>query len=189
MENERMEANRAGMLPVVLDTAGVAELLGLSPRTVLLMARDGRLPARRVPGGRKYQFLTDEILDALAPDGSVRPNLAAPHSPIPSQRPPDDADPCDIWGAAPAPRGPGWALDCLRHWLSLAGDAGLEVSCITPPSPESRGPRVGVVSVDGLTYRVLAGPRKRIRLVDDDGDMRWELVDSVWVEPVADQDE
>jgi hypothetical protein len=39
------------------------------------------------------------------------------------------------------------------------------------------------VAVDDLTYRVLAGPRKRIRLVDDDGDARWHLIDAVWVEP------
>ena len=60
-----MQRGGAEGLAPVLDTAGVAELLGLSRQSVLLMVRDGRLPARRVPGARKYQFITEEVLAAL----------------------------------------------------------------------------------------------------------------------------
>jgi hypothetical protein len=42
------------------------------------------------------------------------------------------------------------------------------------------------VAVDGLFYRVLVAPRKRARVVDDDGVDRWTLIDAVWVEPAAD---
>ena len=43
----------------------VAELLHLSARTVFNMTRDGRLPARRLPGTRKYLYVRQEILDLL----------------------------------------------------------------------------------------------------------------------------
>jgi hypothetical protein len=187
-EAGRLNLIRDGGLPPVLDTAGVAGLLGLNPRTVLLMARDGRLPGRRVPGGRKYQFLTDEVLAALALDGHGCSGAPRSRASAASPAAPAELDPCDVWGALTAPRGARWAVTCLDHWMSLAEDAGLAVVCITEPSADSRGPCIGVVTVDGLTYRVLAGPRKRIRLVDDDGEMRWELVDSVWVEPVTSDD-
>ena len=51
--------------PPILTTAQVAELLGLSTRTVMNMAADGRLPARRLPGARKYQFFHKEIIEVL----------------------------------------------------------------------------------------------------------------------------
>jgi excisionase family DNA binding protein len=184
-----MDRIRDGTLPPVLDTNGVADLLGLNPRTVLLMARDGRLPGRRVPGGRKYQFLTDEVLAALAVDGQSDAMASTPRASVATPEPPTDLEPCDIWGVAPAPRGPGWALSCLRHWVSLAEDSGLAVVCVTAPSSDGQGPFVGIVAVDDIAYRVLAAPRKRIRVIDDDGEMRWQLVDSVWVDPVTQPDE
>ncbi|MCP3911197.1 MAG: helix-turn-helix domain-containing protein [Actinomycetia bacterium] len=52
--------------PPMLNTAQVAELLDLNPRTVLAMAGDGRLPASRLPGGRKFHFLLEDILSTLA---------------------------------------------------------------------------------------------------------------------------
>jgi hypothetical protein len=186
---EEVSAIYDGVLPPVLDTAGVAALLGLNPRTVLVMARDGRLPGRRLPGGRKYQFLTHEVLSALALDGHGDSRSSPSGSTELGPPPHADVDPCDLWGPAPARRGVGWATECLSHWMALAEAAGLAVVCITTPSPESRGPFVGVVAVDGLTYRVVAGPRKRVRVVDDDGDLRWDLVDSVWVEPATRPDE
>lgn len=42
----------------------------------------------------------------------------------------------------------------------------------------------GWVDVDGLCYEVLVGPRQRTRYVDDEGEVRWGLIDSVWVEPI-----
>ncbi len=52
--------------PPMLNTAQVAELLDLNPRTVLAMAGDGRLPASRLPGGRKFHFLLEDVLSTLA---------------------------------------------------------------------------------------------------------------------------
>ena len=43
----------------------VAELLHVSARTVFNMTRDGRLPARRLPGTRKYLYVRQEIIDLV----------------------------------------------------------------------------------------------------------------------------
>ena len=43
----------------------VAELLHVSERTVFNMTRDGRLPARRLPGTRKYLYVRKEIIDLV----------------------------------------------------------------------------------------------------------------------------
>src|ERR1700747_1021785 len=46
----------------VLTTAQVAKLLDLNPQTVQQMAKDGRLPAHRLPGARKYLCFLDDVL-------------------------------------------------------------------------------------------------------------------------------
>ena len=51
--------------PPILTTAQVAELLDLNSRTVLNMAGDGRLPASRLPGSRKFHFVLDDIIETL----------------------------------------------------------------------------------------------------------------------------
>ena len=51
--------------PPILNTAQVAELLDLNSRTVLNMAGDGRLPASRLPGSRKFHFLLEDIITTL----------------------------------------------------------------------------------------------------------------------------
>lgn len=51
--------------PPVLDAAMVAELLGMNIDTVRRLSRDGVLPSHRVPGGRSFKYLKDEILDWL----------------------------------------------------------------------------------------------------------------------------
>lgn len=51
--------------PPMLNTAQVAELLDLNPRTVLNMAADGRLPASRLPGSRKFHFLLEDVIKTL----------------------------------------------------------------------------------------------------------------------------
>lgn len=51
--------------PPVLDAAMVSELLGLNIDTVRRLSRDGVLPSHRLPGGRTFRYLKDEILDWL----------------------------------------------------------------------------------------------------------------------------
>ena len=49
----------------ILTTAQVATLLDLNPQTVQQMAKDGRLPAHRLPGARKYLFFQQDVIDFL----------------------------------------------------------------------------------------------------------------------------
>lgn len=51
--------------PPVLDAAMVAELLGLNIDTVRRLSRDGVLPSHRLPGGRTFRYLKDEIIEWL----------------------------------------------------------------------------------------------------------------------------
>lgn len=51
--------------PPILDTAQVAELLGLNVRTVLNMAQDGRLVASRIPGTRKFLYPLEDVIAVL----------------------------------------------------------------------------------------------------------------------------
>lgn len=60
--------------PPILNTAQVAELLDLNPRTVLNMAGDGRLPASRLPGSRKFHFLLEDIIATLKASRVVTDN-------------------------------------------------------------------------------------------------------------------
>lgn len=62
--------------PPVLTTAQVAELLDLNPRTVLNMANDGRLPASRLAGSRKFHYFLDDIISALR-ESRVEPSNIA----------------------------------------------------------------------------------------------------------------
>lgn len=49
----------------VLTSEEVAELLGVSAKTVVNMAKNGRLPARHIPGTRRYLFFEREIFEVL----------------------------------------------------------------------------------------------------------------------------
>jgi excisionase family DNA binding protein len=71
------EAGRAGDYGPVLTTVQVAELLDLTPQTVQQMAKDGRLPAHRLPGARKYLFFTEDVLSFVR-QHPVRPKRTAP---------------------------------------------------------------------------------------------------------------
>lgn len=51
--------------PQVLDTAMVAEMLGMNVQVVRRMAREGTIPAYRLPGGRSFRFFRDEVLGWL----------------------------------------------------------------------------------------------------------------------------
>ena len=48
--------------PPVLDTAMVAELLQMNIQVVRRMAREGTIPAYRIPDGRAFRFFRDEVL-------------------------------------------------------------------------------------------------------------------------------
>ena len=62
MANEPSLDSIRDRYPPIVTTAQVAELLGLNIRTVMVMANDGRLPASRLPGSRKYHFLREDGL-------------------------------------------------------------------------------------------------------------------------------
>ncbi len=64
MREERFESIRREW-PPILNTAQVAQLLDLNPRTVLNMAADGRLPASGLPGSRKLHFFREDVLATL----------------------------------------------------------------------------------------------------------------------------
>ena len=51
--------------PPVLTTEQVAELLHMNIDTVRRLSREGVLPCHRVPGGRTFKYLYDEIIDWL----------------------------------------------------------------------------------------------------------------------------
>ncbi len=51
--------------PPILDAAQVAELLGMNVQMVRRYAREQRLPAYKLPGGRTFKFFRDEIYDFL----------------------------------------------------------------------------------------------------------------------------
>jgi excisionase family DNA binding protein len=52
-------------LPPILDAAQVAELLGMNIQMVRMYAREGRIPAYRLPGARTYKFFRDEVFEFL----------------------------------------------------------------------------------------------------------------------------
>lgn len=60
-----MSEEGTGDYPLILDAAQVAELLGMNVQMVRRYAREGRLPAYKLPGGRTFKFIRDEIFDWL----------------------------------------------------------------------------------------------------------------------------
>jgi excisionase family DNA binding protein len=50
-------------LPPILDAAQVADLLGMNVQMVRRYAREGRIPAYKLPGGRTFKFFRDEVFD------------------------------------------------------------------------------------------------------------------------------
>jgi excisionase family DNA binding protein len=51
--------------PAVLDTALVAEMLGMNVQVIRRMAREGTIPAYRMPGARSFRFFREEVLEWL----------------------------------------------------------------------------------------------------------------------------
>jgi excisionase family DNA binding protein len=62
---EKPRRRVAGVDDHFLTVEQVADLLHVSTKTVFNMTRDGRLPARRLPGSRRYLYVRQEILDLL----------------------------------------------------------------------------------------------------------------------------
>lgn len=50
-------------MPPILDTALAAELLNMNVDVVRRMAREGELPAYRLPGARSFRFFRDELME------------------------------------------------------------------------------------------------------------------------------
>lgn len=57
--------NQAVDYPEVMDSAMVAEMLGMNVQIVRRMAREGQIPAYRLPGGRTFRFFQEEVLEWL----------------------------------------------------------------------------------------------------------------------------
>lgn len=55
----------ANPYPPVLTTEQVGELLHMNIDTVRRLSREGVLPCHRVPGGRTFKYLYDEIIEWL----------------------------------------------------------------------------------------------------------------------------
>ncbi len=78
--------------PAILTAEQVAEILTLNIRTVYAMAQDGRLPASRLPGARKFHFRLEEIINLLethrvTPTGAPNtPPQPEPTTPTPTRR-------------------------------------------------------------------------------------------------------
>jgi len=60
--------------PPVLDAAMVAELLGMHVQMVRRYAREGRIPAYRLPGGRTFRFFREEVLNFIKAHPVVSPD-------------------------------------------------------------------------------------------------------------------
>ena len=51
--------------PPLLRVRQTAKLLGVSERMVWTMVNDGRLPAYRLPGARRWTLVRDEVIDVV----------------------------------------------------------------------------------------------------------------------------
>ncbi len=57
------------MAKEILDVAGAAELLGVSPATVYKLARTGKLPATKV--GREWRFARARLIDWVGAGSNI----------------------------------------------------------------------------------------------------------------------
>ena len=81
----------------VLTSEEVAELLGVSAKTVVNMAKNGRLPARRIPGTRRYLFFEREIFEVL------EASKVGPEEALEDATEPAEEEPVAEVGPTPAP--------------------------------------------------------------------------------------
>ena len=165
-------------LAAVLTAAEVMELLGLSPPTLRRLVKDGHLRAHRVPGGRDRLFRADEVLDDVS-SWSSDEDGGEERLPLPpdggAMADNERVDPTTVW--CPAPRAvhdeTPQLEECTAAWLDAARRSGLEPVPVSPTQ----------VDVDGRVYELRNGPRERVRVVDEDGEEAWQLIDAVWAEP------
>ena len=68
-ENKELQSDVAIDDDAILTTEEVATTLGMNVQMVRKYAREGRLPAHRLPGGRTYRFFQREVLDYLRHGG------------------------------------------------------------------------------------------------------------------------
>lgn len=61
--SDRSSGHQAENYPPILDAAQVAELLRMNVQMVRKYAREGRIPAYKLPGGRTFKFLRDEVIE------------------------------------------------------------------------------------------------------------------------------
>lgn len=174
-------------LAPVLSAEEVTELLGLSPPTLRRLVKDGHLRAHRLPGGRKWVFRADEVLESVGSwpagdDGEGEHDRLAGPVPVPDQieHPLSDDQPAvdaaNVWCPAPpkSEDSAAHAQQCAAAWLDAAQRAGLAASLVGST----------LVDVGGSAYELRVGPRERVLVVDDDGEEAWQLIDAVWVESV-----
>jgi hypothetical protein len=102
-------------------------------------------------------------------------------------------DPCTLLFAvpneAPAPIDDAGREWTVAHWVHCARRVGHTAIPTQPGRPRHAATYCGDIDVDGLIYQVHRGPRRRILVeyVQSDGSAgeRFELEESVWVEPLA----
>lgn len=169
-------------LSPVLSAEEVTDLLGLSPPTLRRLVKDGHLRAHRLPGGRKWVFRADEVLesvgswpaddedDPVAPEGQPAEAVRLVDQ-LPTETTPVDAT--AIWCPAPPELdGDSHSERCAQAWIDAARRAGAEPTLIEATR----------VEVAGNAYELRVGPRERVLVIDDDGDEAWQLIDAVWAE-------
>ena len=167
----------------VLSAEEVTELLGLSPPTLRRLVKDGHLRAHRLPGGRKWVFRADEVLESVGswPADDDEDQAVAEQSPVEVAEPvdqlPTEPAPVDvtaIWCPAPpdVDAGDSQSERCAEAWIDAARRAGAQ-----PTLTEATR-----VEVAGDTYELRVGPRERVLVIDDDGEEAWQLIDAVWAE-------
>lgn len=168
-------------LAPVLSAEEVTELLGLSPPTLRRLVKDGHLRAHRLPGGRKWVFRADEVLESVGSwpaDDEEDDGVALPPAPPdPVVQSPAVQTPIDvtaIWCPAPpdVADGESHKARCAKAWIDAARRAGLKPTLV-------EATRIEVASD---TYELRVGPRERVLVIDDDGEEVWQLIDAVWAE-------
>lgn len=165
-------------MPAVMSMEEVVEVLGLSATTILRLVRGGHLQAHRPPGRRKWLFRADEVLDSVSSwsSGGEDDGECLPLPPAAAAAE-DCVDPTTVW--CPTPRAEDdekpQLEECAEAWLDAARRSGLRAVLVGPTE----------VDVNGLVYALRSGPRERVRVVDDDGEEAWQLIDAVWAEPTT----
>jgi hypothetical protein len=78
--------------------------------------------------------------------------------------------------------GPQWTV---AHWINCARRAGHTAAPVDDEGTQTTLTYCGDVDIDGLVYEVHRGPRRRILSIYGESAARFELEESVWVEPVV----